>query len=209
MLRVFAAVAAAGLLSLAGCGTGSADTAEEPTDAVAESPSESPTPAPGSLTDPTGDVRVDGEDTPRPEATTNTDLTGMSASYDGQRLVVTLTYAEPIDPAAVEEFYAGFVIDPTPDEHGGKVEVLRMQDEPRAVISDSDDAQGSCGSTVVDDGAGAITMTIPAECFGSPSSVSVGDAYATSAKEFDGEWVIDTVGTEEAHHGPMVEAAAG
>ena len=50
-------------------------------------------------------------------------------------------------------------------------------------------------------------MTVPASCFGTPEAVSVGEAYATRSMEFDGEWVIDYAGTEDATGGPMVEAA--
>ena len=207
-LHIAAVTGAVALLALTGCGTDSASTAtDDPSESSVEAPSDTPTAAPGSLSDPTGDVRVDGEDVARPEATVNTDLTGLTATYDGQQLVVTLTYAEPVDPEAVDDFYAGFVVDATPDARGGKIEVVRLQGEGRVVLSDSEDAQGGCGSSVTDDGAGSVTMTIPAECFGAPATVSVGNAYATSAKEFDGEWVIDTVGTEAAYDGPMVEAA--
>ncbi len=214
--RTAVAVAALALAGFAACGSESRDTSaadpETTPTSASSSPEESPTAEAtpdGTLSDATGDVWVDGEDVPRPEATVNTDLTGLSATYDGQDLVVTLTYAQPLDPASGEDFYSGFVIDPAPGEGGGKVEILRMQDKPRMILSDSEDAQGSCGTKASDDGAGVITMTVPSECFGSPTTVSVGDAYATSQKEFDGEWVIDTVGTDTAHDGPMIEAAAG
>ncbi|MEZ5092451.1 hypothetical protein [Nocardioides sp.] len=211
--RTAAAVAVLALSGLAACGSESGGTASDPTAATSDSSSasseasasDSPTAeaAPGSLTDPTGDVKVDGKHPdPRPDNTVDTDLTGLTATYDGKQLVVTMTYADPIDPSAVDDFYSGFTI-----EGGtGKVDVVRLQDAKKLDLTDSQDSRGGCGSTATTDGA-VVTMTVPASCFGTPPSVSVGDAYATSSEEFDGEWVIDWVGTESADGGPMVEAA--
>ncbi len=210
-LRTIAAVAVLAVAGLAACGEDSAPTSAvdsaSASESVSESPSESTSdtpaePAAGSLADPAGDVKVDGKTPdPRPDAVADTDLTGLSATYDGQQLVVTMTYVEALDPAAVEDYYSGFVI----DTGAGRVEVVRLADDRKLDLSDSQDSQGACGSQAQDSG-NVTTMTVPASCFGSPETVSVGDAYATSSMEFDGEWVIDYAGTEDATGGPMVEA---
>ena len=209
-LRTVAAVAVLAVVGLAACGEDTTPTSAEDSapasESASESPSESagdtPEPAAGSLADPAGDVKVDGKSPdPRPDAVVDTDLTGLSATYDGQQLVVTMTYVEALDPAAVDDYYSGFVI----DTGAGKVEVVRLADDGTLDLSDSEDSQGACGSKAKDSG-NVTTMTVPASCFGSPETVSVGDAYATSSMEFDGEWVIDYAGTEDATGGPMVEA---
>ncbi len=211
-LRTAAAVAVLAVAGLAACGEDSTPTSAEDTAAASESASESPSesasdspaePTAGSLADPAGDVKVDGKTPdPRPDAVVDTDLTGLAATYDGQQLVVTMTYVEALDPAAVEDYYSGFVI----DAGGSKVEVVRLADDGKLDLSGSEDSVGACGSKAQDSG-NVTTLTVPASCFGSPETVSVGDAYATSTMEFDGEWVIDYAGTEDATGGPMVEAA--
>lgn len=207
-LRTAAAVAVLAVAGLAACGDDTTPTSAVDSATASESASEAASetaaePAAGTLADPAGDVKLDGKTPdPRPEAVANTDLTGLSATYDGQQLVVTMTYVEPLDAAAVDDYYSGFVID-TGSE---KVEVVRLADGGKLDLSGSDDSIGACGSSAQDTG-NVTTMTVPASCFGSPEAVSVGDAYATSSMEFDGEWFIDYAGTEDATGGPMVEAA--
>ncbi len=211
-LRTAAAVAVLAVAGLAACGddttpssaVDSATPSESASESSSASPSDTPAePAAGSLADPAGDVKLDGKSPdPRPEAVANTDLTGLSATYDGQQLVVTMTYVEPLDAAAVDDYYSGFVI----DTGEGRVEAVRLADGGKLDLSGSEDSIGACGSSAQDSG-NVSTLTVPASCFGSPESVSVGDAYATSSMEFDGEWFIDYAGTEDATGGPMVEAA--
>jgi hypothetical protein len=210
-LRTAVAVAALAVAGLAACGDDSTPTSavdsaaasESASESTSASPSDTPAePAAGSLADPAGDVKLDGKSPdPRPDAVANTDLTGLSATYDGQQLVVTMTYVEALDASAVDDYYSGFVI----DSSEGKVEVVRLADGDKPDLSGSEDSMGACGSTAQDSG-NVTTMTVPASCFGTPETVSVGDAYATSSMEFDGEWVIDYAGTEDAAGGPMVEA---
>jgi predicted small lipoprotein YifL len=221
MKTTYPASAAILALAVALAGCGDTGTAEEPS-AVESSPSaagtstspsvvaSTPAPAasPGELTDPTGDIWVDGVDEQRPGATVDTDVTSLAATYDGEVLTVRVQYAEPLQPDAVNDRYLGFVVDTTPETPGGKLEVLRWLDERRVEVSDSEDVRHGCKTSAMSDlAAGSVTVTVSADCLDNPDRVAVGAAYASSQVELDGDWVIDTVGTSTAKEGPYVEAA--
>lgn len=149
-------------------------------EAVAGEPSAS---APGTVTDLRGDVWMQDVPDRRSPRTTNVDLTELDASYDDAGLVLTVSYAEPLDQTA-RNFGLVVNLDHDPDTKSDVIALDWSNERPKTVtVSDRVDYMYFCKARVdTDYTAGTVTLTLPstAGCLGKTPPERLRVLYLTS-----------------------------
>ncbi|MFN8193096.1 MAG: hypothetical protein U0R80_02325 [Nocardioidaceae bacterium] len=154
--------AAAGILLLgsllAACGeSGAGDTPGA--DEVADQPA-----AAATASDARDDTWLEDVSHRRSRQVVNVDLTDLSATYDDTGLVLTVTYARPIDPSATHGLQLVADVDHDEASRSDTMALSWSSERPTQVkVSDTVDVMYHCRAGVQTDfAAGRVTLTLPA-----------------------------------------------